>query len=126
MKPSAPEGPLPGQDSGLPGPAATPWLRLALLLAGDLVLSGASAFLSLVLAIALSSGKGAGATGDRMMVLLALLAGAFLLLLLPVFLLARRWSGSTGAALGLAAAAGLAHAALWAATLFTMAVVLNR
>jgi hypothetical protein len=104
---------------------SAPW-RLALLLAGDLALAGASAFLSLVLAIALSSGKGAGATGDIMMALLALLAGAFLLLLLPVFLLARRWSGSTGAALGLAAAAGLAHAALWAATLFTMAVVLNR
>lgn len=104
----------------------TPGLRLMLLVAGDFAAAAAAAGFSLLLAIALSSGKGSGAAGSVMMAVLAGLALLLLALLPAVFFLARRWSGRSGLAFGLAALAGLAHGALWVVTLLGMAVVLNR
>ncbi len=101
-------------------------LRLLLLVGGTLLASGLGAALSVIVAIALSSGKGAGGAGDVMMVVLALLALAMLATLPVVFLLAKRWSGRAGLAIGLALLAGAAHAACFVVTFFVMAVVLNR
>ncbi|MBK8725809.1 MAG: hypothetical protein IPL96_07055 [Holophagaceae bacterium] len=102
------------------------FLRLVLLLGGDVLACGAAAFLALVLAAFASGGQGPGATGDRMMVALGLL-GLVLLAALPVvFLLARRWTGRTGLAALLAGLAGLGNGLIWLGTAFLMAVVLNR
>lgn len=101
-------------------------LKLTLLMVGVGLAGAFTAFLFLVLAAALSAGQGPGATGDKMLVVLGLLALAFLAFLPPVFLLARRWTDRPGLAWLMALIAGLVLGVLWILTLFMMAVVLNR
>jgi hypothetical protein len=101
-------------------------LKLTLLMIGVVFAGAVVAFLSLILAVALSAGQGPGAASDRMLLVLGLLALAFLAFLPPVHLLARRWSGRAGLAWLMTLVAGLVLAPVWVITLFMMAVVLNR
>lgn len=108
------------------GPGTPVGTKVFLLAAGTLAVGGMVGLLATILAIALSSGRGAGAAGSVMMAALLLLAVLYLGLLVPLMVLLRRWTGKTGLALVLAFGIGVLLAVLWLLVAFVLAVILNR
>lgn len=101
-------------------------MKVFLLVAGILAACGLAGLFSILLAVALSAGRGAGGAGSVMMTLLLLLALVYLGSLVPLIVLARRWTASTGLAVALGVGSGVLLALLWAVVAFVMAVILNR
>jgi hypothetical protein len=101
-------------------------LKGLLLVAGNLVACGLLGLVATFATMALSQGKGGGATGNIMMWALGVLGLVFLLSLPVVSGLLRHWGWSLPLAIAMGLACAVALAVMWVGLAFSMMVILNR